>query len=221
MKGKYIVISLIITVALFFMLIYAEKKISGTYSNVEILVVKQDVVINKYDKLDKSMFEVKKVPAFLSGNAVLSFNEIENMCALTDILEGEVLRKEKVGNKDNVLLEVATDKRTMAISVNSLADGIAGQLRKNTYVDILFTNSPTTQEPNIKTETVFEKVKVIGVTDANGNLIDGINEGQISAVLLEVTPQEAHVLANKERKGKFRLIGVPQNAQPYEKIVVK
>lgn len=222
MRGKYIIISILITIILFFMLMYIEKKIVGADSKTKVLVVKSNVTIDKYEKLDASMFEIKQVPSFLASNAVSSLNDINSKYALFDLMSNEVLRKEKIGSKnDTPIVDIEAEKRKLAISVSSLADGVAGQLRRNTYVDILFTNSPTSDEPTIKTETVLQKVKVIGVTDSNGVLLDDSNNGQIAAVLLSVTPQEAHTLVNKERKGKFRLIGVPEGATSYEKIVVR
>lgn len=222
MRGKYIVISMIITLILFFVLIYVEKKITGTDIKANALVLKHNMQVGKYEKLDQSMFDIKQVPAFLAAGAVSSLDEICGKYALTDLLSDEILRKEKIGGKNQTpLVDVAANKRKLAIPIASLADGVAGQVRKNTVVDILYTNTPSTEDAVAKTETLLQNVKVIGATDANGVLLDESSGGQISAVLVEVTPQEAHLLVNKERKGKFRLLGVPDGAVPYEKIVVK
>lgn len=222
MKSKYLVISIIITILLFFSLIYVEKKIAGVDQKVDALIVKQNVNINKYDKLDESMFESKAIPSILGQNAISDIKQVNSLYALTNMSDGDILKSDKVGGKGQLpILEIASTKRKIAIPVSSLADAVGGQIRKSSYVDILFTNSANTDDPNIKTETLLEKVKVIGITDSNGMLIDDIVDRQIGSVLLEVTPQEAHTLVNKERKGKFRLIGVPENAPLYDKITVK
>lgn len=222
MKSKYFIISIVITIILFFTLIYVEKKVAGVSQSVNALVVKQNVVVNKYDKLDSSMFEIKKIPVFLADNAVSDIKEIDSKYALYTLSSGDILKKERIGDRTQTpILKVDSSKRKIAIAVSNLADAVAGQIRKDSYVDILFTNSPTTEESTVKTETILEKVKVIGVTDSNGILIDDSSDKQVAAVLLEVTPQEAHIIVNKERKGKFRLIGVPDNGQVYDKITVK
>jgi len=222
MKSKYFVISIILTVVIFFALVYVEKKVAGVDRSVSALIVKQNVNVNKFDKLEPSMFEVKKVPVFLGEKVVSDIKEIDSKYALYSLSSGDILKEDRIGSKSQVpILQVDSAKRKIAISVSSLADAVAGQIRKDSFVDILFTNSPTTDDAVVKTETIFEKVRVIGVTDSNGSLIDDASDRQIGAVLLEVTPQEAHILANKERKGKFRLIGVPDNGQVYDKITVR
>lgn len=222
MKGKYVVISTLITIFLFVLLVYIEGKITGEDFKTQVLIVKQNVMIDKFEKLDPSMFELKKVPAFIATNAVSSFDEINSKYALDELYSGEVLRKEKIGDKNNTpLIEVQPNMRKLAIPINSLADGLAGQIGKGTFVDILFTNSPTSSEPNIKTETILQKVKVLGVTDSNGVLLDQSERKQVSAVILAVTPEQAHLLVNKERKGKFTLIGASENSITYKNIVVK
>lgn len=222
MRGKYIVISMIVTIILFIMLVYVEKKIAGTATQTDVLVVKHNVNIDRYTKIDSTMFEQKEVPAFLAENAVKDFDEVSSKYALENLYSSEILRKVMVGNKnDTPVIDIDLDKRELAIPVTSLVDGAAGQIRKGTYVDVLFTNNITSEEPQIKTETVLEKVKVLGVTDSNGLLLDGSNGGQAAAVLVAVTPQDAHILTNKERKGKFRLIVASVNAVEYDKVTVK
>jgi Flp pilus assembly protein CpaB len=222
MKGKYIVISVILTLILFVALIYVERNIGGVAGQTEVLIVKQNLNIDKYTKLDQTMFEVKKVQGFLTENAVVSFSETTDKYALDDLYSNEILRKVKIGDKNATpIMDIASDKRGIAIPLTSLADGVAGQARKGTFVDILFTSNPTTEEPVIKTETVLEKVKVLGVTDSNGLFLDDSGSGQIAAVLVAVTPQEAHMITNKERKGKFRIIISPENASEYEKVIVR
>lgn len=222
MKGKYIVVSAIVTIILFTMLIYVEKKVSGTATQTYVLVVKQNINVDRYTKLDKTMFEQRQVPAFLAEDAVKGFDEVNSKYALENLYSFEILRKVMIGNKnDTPVVDIDSDKRELAIPVSTLADGAAGQIRKGTYVDVLFTNNTTADEPVIKTETLLEKVKVLGVTDSNGLLMDGSRSGQVAAVLVAVTPQDAHMLTNKERKGKFRLIVASVNAAEYDKVTVK
>lgn len=222
MKGKYLIAAIAITLILFLGLIYTEKKIAGAEQKVSVLIVKQNITINKYDKLSAEMFELKDIPTFLGVNAISDIKEIDSTYALTSLNGGDILKKDKIGGKTEVpIISINPSKRKIAIPVSNIADAVGGQIKKDSYVDILYTNSPTTEEPVVKTETIFEKIKVIGITDANGMLIDESSDNQIGSVLLEVSPQEAHVLVNKERKGKFRLIGVPENSQMYDKITVR
>jgi len=209
MKGKYLIVSIIITIVLFFLLGYVDKKVLGIDSMQKVLVVKAGVHIEKYEKLDSSMFETLNVPSTLAVNAISDINEIEGNYALSQIFAGDVLKREKFGVKDSAnLIEVEQGKRKLAIAVSSLADGVAGQVRENAYVDILFTNNATSKNPNVETIILLEKVKVLGVTDSNGKLINGINAGKISAVILSVSPEDAQTLVNSERKGMFRLVEV-------------
>lgn len=221
MKGKYILISAIITVVLFFMLGYVQNKALDN-KQIEVLVVKQNVKIGRLEKLDKSMLELKRVPSLVATDAVVDENDITSKYALVDLESGEVLRKSKIGDiNDAQIINVDPNMRKLAIPVNGLSDAIAGQVRKDTLVDILFTNSPTSKEPNIQTETVLQKVRVLGVTDSNGVLIENSNSIQVAAVILSVTPEQAHMLINKESKGKFTLVGVAKEGKPYDDIVVK
>lgn len=220
MKGKYLVISALFTIVLFLLLIYTEKKVANTESTTNVLVVKSNVSINKFDKLNASMFDVKSVPVSVGMNGVSDVKKIEGKYALSDLASTEILLNEKVGEK-TPLLNIESDKRKLAIPISSLSDGVAGQIRKDTLVDIVFTNTPISDEPVAKTETILQKVKVIGVTDGNGVLVDDSNSSQVAAVILSVTPQEAHMLINKENKGKFTLLGVAQDAQTYDKVTVK
>jgi Flp pilus assembly protein CpaB len=224
MRGKYIVLSLIFTIILFSMLIYTENKVLGNGYKQDVLIVKHELNIDRFEKLDATMFEKKTVvtPSSVANSLVSDLSEIEGKYALSDLSSDELVRKDKIGNKSKVsIVDVDSDKRKLAIPVSSLADAVSGQIRKNSLVDILFTNTPTTDDPNIKTETLLQNIKVIGVTDSNGVELDNSNGGQIASVLVAVSPQDAHLIVNKERKGKFRLIGVPENAKTYDKVIVK
>ena len=209
MKGKYLVASILITIVLFIVLGYVDKKILGIDSMRECLVVKPNITIAKYEKLDSTMFETESVPSSLATNSISGIKEVEGKFALCQMYGGDVLRKEKFGVKASTnLIDVEPGMRKLAISVSSLADGVAGQIRENSYVDILFTNNISSKQPNIETNTLLQKVKVLAVTDSNGKLINGINAGKISAVILSVSPGDAQLLVNSERKGIFRLVEV-------------
>lgn len=111
--------------------------------------IKQGILITE------NMVKEKEIPKHLIlDNAVILKQEIVGQYAKTDIYKSEYFIKEKISNKNETAFY--EDKNLIAVSVNKLAQSIAGQIKSGDIVNIYgYSNNDE--------KLIFEELKKIEV----------------------------------------------------------
>ncbi len=167
-------------------------------------IERHPVVIAAIDIPEGTAIEAKHLSrkqlevAWIDGNTVKDYADLEGMVAKAQVFEGQILHKGHFGGPNegaSLAILIPEDKRAVTIRVNDVV-GVAGFLLPGNKVDILNT-------VNNRTSTVLKNIKVLAVdqtarTNDNKPII-------VRAVTLEVTPREAERLLSENSKGAIQL----------------
>jgi len=157
-------------------------------------------------KLESRHVKMLDVPeSILPPGAVRDFKEIDGNIVKGDILDGEIILKERIagaGAGSSLAALVEPNKRAVTVRVNDVI-GVAGFLLPGNYVDVLGTRLEASTSRMAVTETIINMVKVLAVdqtvaTSKNDPVV-------VRAVTLELDPKQAELLVKWEEQGTIQL----------------
>ena len=157
-------------------------------------------------KLEIRHVKSLEVPqGLLPPGAIRDFKEAEGSIVKSEILEGEILLKDRLagaGSGNSLAALVEPNKRAVTVRVNDVI-GVAGFLLPGNYVDVLGTRLEQGMSRRAVTETIITMVKVLAVdqtatSDKNEAVV-------VRAVTLELAPKEAETLVKWEEEGTIQL----------------
>jgi pilus assembly protein CpaB len=157
-------------------------------------------------KLEARHIKMIDVPEnILPPGAIRDYKEVDGSIVKGDILEGEILLKDRIagsGAGSSLAALVEPNKRAVTVRVNDVI-GVAGFLLPGNYVDVLGTRLEVNSSRRAVTETIIDMVKVLAVdqtaaTDKNEAVV-------VRAVTLELEPKQAEVLVKWEEEGTIQL----------------
>jgi pilus assembly protein CpaB len=157
-------------------------------------------------KLEARHIKMIEVPEnILPPGAIRDYKEVDGSIVKGDILEGEILLKDRIagsGAGSSLAALVEPNKRAVTVRVNDVI-GVAGFLLPGNYVDVLGTRLEVNSSRRAVTETIIDMVKVLAVdqtasTDKNEPVV-------VRAVTLELDPKDAEVLVKWEEEGTIQL----------------
>jgi len=141
----------------------------------------------------------------LPPGAIRDFAEIDGQIVKSEILDGEIILKDRVaggGDGSTLAALVAPNKRAVTVRVNDVI-GVAGFLLPGNFVDVLGTRLEIAAKRRAVTETIINMVKVLAVDQTASS--DKNEPVVVRAVTLELTPKEAEVLVKWEEEGTIQL----------------
>ena len=133
------------------------------------------------------------------------------------VFKGEAMvpgRLAPEGTGPGLEVKISPGKRAKAIRINDVS-GVSGLIQPNSRVDVLVTLADQRSESGQVSKIFMENMRVLSVgptvdRDANGQPI------QAATAALEVTPEEAELLAIAATQGDLQLVlrgyGDPENA---------
>ncbi len=175
---------------------------------VEVLRTKNKVPFREKLSDPQKYFEVVAVPELnLPSNILTSFNLIKDKSLNKNLAEQSFITKDDLldPNQHYLTDQLNKGKRLFGLTVN--AESLAGGfILPGSAVDLIGTKRLANN--NIETQTVLEKIRVMAVGDKStinekpGDVRHSIVE---STVTLEVSPEEAQVLAMWKSIGEIKL----------------
>lgn len=220
-KKRIITLSILLTIILSILLVYIERKlINYTPKTTVVLAIKE---IEQGEELKSNNFIEKKVEADLvTIGTIKNKEELLGKCALEKIYPNEILNKNRIVDKNdptNTLLGI--NEREFSIPVALLDDPLAGTLRANDKVDILFTNTQTSNS-EARTRTLVKQARIVGALDSSGKKLLPTDKNIMSAaVLFAGTSEDAAKVANSMYAGRFKLVKIPTSSKTSENIIVE
>jgi pilus assembly protein CpaB len=157
-------------------------------------------------KVELRHVKTMEVPSsLLPPGAVRDFKEIEGSIVKSEILDGEILLKDRLvgsGEGNSLAALVAPNKRAVTVRVNDVI-GVGGFLLPGNFVDVIGTRLEQGMSRRAVSETIIMMVKVLAVdqtatSDKNEPVV-------VRAVTLELDPSEAETLAKWEEEGTLQL----------------
>jgi pilus assembly protein CpaB len=146
---------------------------------------------------------IQMLPDSAPGGAFKELKQVEGKVTRAAILQGEILLQGRFadqGNGSTLAAVVEKNMRAVSVRVDDVV-GVAGFLLPGNRVDILGTRDLPNREAH--SETILQNVRVLAVdqtasTDKNEPVV-------VRAVTLEVTPEQAEVLAKWKEQGSIQL----------------
>lgn len=171
----------------------------------ETVVISASQNIPKGSTILPNMLKQVKFPIqYAQPGVVQNANAAIGKIAVTDIVKDEQILPTKLTTvkrvEDSLAVRLPTGKRAFTIQIDSLM-AVGGEIKPGDYIDVIG-NFPYTQNVDGKavTErvsvTLFQKILVMGISNAAGKLI----------FTLALSPQESSLLSYAMGQGELRFI---------------
>lgn len=226
MKNKIILISgtLILTIILFAISTYTQKKLINYEPKVECLFVKEDIAENQ--KITKEMFSLEEIDMSLvaSTKIIQDYTEIEGLYAKDNLYKGQIAMAEQFDTKENLsIYEIENGKEKVSIKIKNAENGVSYSIKKNSKINVYvtlradiaseFLNDKEkltigTVEEGYTIIKLLENISVLDVFDIDGNEIEESDMKVIDTVLVAVTPEEAKMINLLRDIGTFNVSGI-------------
>jgi len=172
---------------------------------VNVVVAAMDIPYGQ--KFSNQHFETIQLPKNGVPENVFSDSAVlEGQITKTDLLEGEVIRQERVSTKlEGVTLASLLEPGMRAVTVRvDDVIGVAGFLLPGNHIDVLASRSLSSGSSNrVVTETILKKIKVLAVDQTAGTKEN--DPVVVRAVTLELTPKQAEQIVKAREEGRLQL----------------
>jgi len=168
---------------------------------VNVVVAAMDVPYGQ--KFGKQHLEIVVLPKDgVPEDVFYDASELEGQVSKVDLLEGDILRKERVSAKlegTTLASMIALNMRAVTVRVNDVI-GVAGFLLPGNYVDVLASKR---RGGGSSVETILRKIKVLAVDQIAGTKKN--DPVVVRAVTLELTPKQAETIVKAQEDGRLQL----------------
>lgn len=212
MKNKIIVLSgtIILTIILFTVSTYTQKKLINYEPKINCLFIAQD--IEKNQKLEKEMFEVKEISVSLVARTkiIQDYSEIENLYAKDNLYKGQLAISKQFDTKENLsIYEIEDGKEKTSIKIKNSENGISYSTKKNSKINVYVTlradlasnflndKEKVTIGKSDDGYTVIkllENITVLDLFDIDGNKIEESDTKIVDTIMIAVTPEEIKLI---------------------------
>ncbi len=209
MKNKIniFVSTIILTIIIFAISTYVQKKLIKYEATISCLVLNSD--INENELADKSKFKTAQIPISIIANQriIQDFSEIEGLYATDNIKTGQIAVKSQFDTKENLsIYEAETGKEKISIKIKTAENGMSFQIKEGSIINVYATiRTDLAKEFLIDKERmtigdeidgytiikILSNVKVLGTFTIDGIEFSESTGENIDSVLISVTPEEA------------------------------
>lgn len=205
----YGIFSIVLAILIAFIAIPSVTK----KTNGKLEVVQVTTNIKRGMQITKDMIEVIEIGSYNIPETILkNKEEIIGSYAAYDLLPGDYISSLKIStvplSSDLSLNEISEGMVAISVTIETLAAGLSDKLQAEDIIRFYhYDNQSNPLEP-IKDIPELQYVKVLAVSDSNGLEIDytkPVEEEeeklQTAAITVEVTPEQAMLLARYENEG--------------------
>lgn len=226
MKNKAVILTaaIVLSIILFTISTYAQKKLVNYEPKIECLFLKEDIKAN--EKVEKEMFAVKEIPVSLVVNTkiLMNYSEIENLYSKDNIYKGQIALAKQFDTRENLsIYESEEGKERVSIKIKSAENGVSYSIKNNSLVNVYVTLRMDLAKDFLKDKerlTIFseddgytiikllENVNIIETFDVDGNKTEETNSNIIDTIIVGVTSEEAKQINLLREIGTFNISGV-------------
>lgn len=229
MKNKIVLIigTVILTIILFTISTYTQKKLINYEPKVKCLFVKEDITQNQ--KVSSEMFSLEEVNVSLVANTKIinDYSKIDGLYAKDNIYKGQLAIYKQFDSKENLsIYEIENGKEKVSIKIKNAENGVSYSIKKNSKINVYVTLksdilngflsdkeklSIGTNEDGYTIIKLLENVLVLDVFDIDGNKIEESDMKIIDTVMIAVTPDEAKIINLLRDIATFNVSGIEEN----------
>lgn len=139
--------------------------------------------------------------------AIYTTAEVKGRVAVSKLSAGEPLLKAELadpGSGAGLVALIPSGTRAMSIRVDEVI-GVAGFILPNTFVDVVHVDTDNDQQQDVSS-IILQRVKVLAIAQETYTDDEGGKAKVVRTVTLQLTPEEATLLALKTRKGSIHLL---------------
>lgn len=209
-KVSILIISVILTVIVFCISTYMQKKLINYIPTMKCMIVSKD--IEAYEQINEDSVKYVEMPIEIIANTrtIQDISEVKDLYLKDKIYKGQLLLFEQFDTKENLNIYNAEDgKEKISIKIKSAENGVSYTLRENSIINIYATlrreyiNSELfsgdivyigTENDGYCTTKILDSIKVLGSFDINGESVENNMEKNIDTILIAVGEKEAGII---------------------------
>lgn len=229
MKNKVFLYTgtVILTLILFVVSTYTQKKMINYEPKIECLFIKEDIIKNQ--KLEENQFYKDEIDISLIANTkiIQNFSEIDGLYAKENIYKGQIAIDKQFDTKENLsIYEIENGKEKISLKIKSAENGVSYLIKKNSKINVYATlradiaNNFLNQKEKLTIGslddgyTVIKLLKNINVLEAfdiDGNKIEESDINVIDTIVIAVKPEEAKEINLLREIASFNIAEVNQD----------
>ena len=206
-KVSILIVSVILTIIVFGISTYIQKKIIDYIPTMKCIIVTEDIEAYEQISLEQVQYVDMPIEIISKTRVIQEFSEIENLYLKDKIYKGQILIFKQFDTKENLMIYNADiGKEKIAIKIKNAENGVSYTLRENSMVNVYATlRNEYMQNLSVSGDTimlgtsddgysvikVLESAKILGTFDVNGEVVGESFEKNIDTILIAVTPEEA------------------------------
>lgn len=210
-KKKIILMTALISCAVFAVIIAAERKIVNSTPKKQIYVAAKDIKQGEFLRTSDFILEDKPI-SNITSDMVKSLDGIKNKYATQDIYKEDPLNKNTISDKNNPSkMFLKPGEREFSIPLTKLDnDAFAATLRLGDIVDITHTYISGKGDPVPITEVTGTKVRVLGAVDSQGKFLEPNDKNVLAAAVMFAGDEDTFIKTSKESSlGLFKIAKCP------------
>lgn len=235
-KLNILIVTIILTIIVFCISTYMQKKLINYEATVSCLVLVDDVYENELVSEEK--FKVVNIPISLVANQriITDFNEIDGLYAKDNIKKSQIAIKSQFDTKENLsIYEVENGKEKISIKIKTAENGMSFQIKENSLVNVYVTlrNEYAVNFLNDKERMVIgneddgytvikllKNIKVLGVFTVDGVEVQKLDGENVDSILISVTPEEAKEINLLREIASFNITGIKHSEEVSKDVLI-
>lgn len=223
-KINILIITIILTIIVFGISTYLQKRLINYEATIACLVLSKD--INENELVSEENFKVADIPISIIANQkiVTDFKEIEGLYAKDNIKAGQIVIKNQFDTKENLsIYEIEDGKEKVSIKIETAENGMSFQIKENAIVNVYatlrneFASNFSLDKDRLSIGDEFEgytvikileNITVLGVFTVDGIEFEKSDGENIDSILIAVTPEEAKEINLIRDIAIFNITGV-------------
>ena len=207
-KVSILIISIILTIIVFAISTYMQKKLINYVPTMKCMIVTKD--IEAYEQIDEEYVEYVDMPIAIIAQSriVRDISEINNLYLKDKIYKGQTILKNQFDTKENLMIYNADiGKEKIAIKIKSSENGASYTVRENSIVNIYATLRSEYVDTNLFSGDIIfvgedgdghcvvkmlSSIKILGTFDINGESLDN----SIEKILIQLWLRLHHMKQN-------------------------
>lgn len=229
-KFNVLIIAIVLTVIVFTLSTYMQKKLIKYEAKVTCLVLAEDIYENEL--ISEDMFKYAEIPISIvaSQKIVTNYSEIDGLYSKDNIKKGQIVFRNQFDTKENLLIyEAEEGKEKISIKIKNAENGISFQIQENSFVNIYATmrNDIANNFLNDREKLVIgdeyegytvikliDDVKVLGVFNSDGLEYDKYSTDSIDSILISVNSEDAKIINLIRDIATFNVTGINKEKEP-------